>query len=143
MTPEKLAELEKLEAAATPEDVRVKWDSLTLRPAVYAGVDDILCTYPKYAHATADAKLYAALRNNARDLFAALREAWRKIESLEAQLDFVNALHDVAVKERDLARIEITLLRTELRKQVFASKVVFDRDVCTRAEAQNPDKEAR
>jgi DNA repair exonuclease SbcCD ATPase subunit len=37
------------------------------------------------------------------------------------------------------AREEITALRTELRKQVFVSKVVYDRDVCARAEAENPD----
>lgn len=36
---------------------------------------------------------------------------------------------------------EIRRLRTELRKQVFASKVVYDREVYDRAKAEDPDKE--
>jgi hypothetical protein len=70
MTPEKLAELEALEAAATPgPDAYNEW----------------------YAE---DDELAAALRNNARDLFAALREAWR---------------------ERDEARAEVVRLRAVIR----------------------------
>jgi len=35
-------------------------------------------------------------------------------------------------------RAELSRAYTELRKQVFSSKVVFDREVCERAEAENP-----
>lgn len=37
-------------------------------------------------------------------------------------------------KERDEARAEVELLRAEVRKQVFSSRVVFDREVVERAQ---------
>jgi hypothetical protein len=95
VTPEKLAELEALEAAATVEpweaedDCDVVADSIQI-PMTYEDGTEVEPgltysmrvvslpygregTWPRH-----NAALICALRNNARDLFAALREAWRE-----------------------------------------------------------------
>jgi hypothetical protein len=99
MTPEKLAELEALEAAATPgewanEAQGVEWRGLTVAycPASCIADSDGFRDIERN-HATRNATFIAALRNNACDLFAALREAWRERD--EARAWKVAALKDL------------------------------------------------
>lgn len=95
MTPEKLAELEKLEAAATPGP----WEETVAYRASFDVAYWNACGPSHSSHdwiesgkdcradsAQRDAELHAALRNNARDLFAALREAWRERDEARAVL---------------------------------------------------------
>lgn len=95
MTPEKLAELEALEAAATPGELtargqRIEQAGLSVAycpESFICGVDGTRSI--SSTEANANAKALAALRNNARDLFAALREAWRERDEARAQVDLL------------------------------------------------------
>lgn len=60
--------------------------------------------------------------------------------------EVTKAFHDVAVSERDFARYRlakalktIERLQAEVRKQVFASRVVFDREIVEEAQLASSD----
>jgi len=80
MTPEKLAELEKLEAAATPGE----WGAVLTREGVRWVRGNIHFIAPPSMGPPEDFFLASRLRNNARDLFASLREAWAENKKLKA-----------------------------------------------------------
>lgn len=105
MTPEKLAELEKLEEAATPGPPCGRWQASAKAGAITWGKGACLLHNGSGAGVpSTDLYLIADLRNNARDLFATLREAWRRqgeaLVARNAALDMWNE----AARERDEAR---------------------------------------
>lgn len=130
MTPEKLAELEKLEAAATPG--RLHLDDAYPGNVLREDKQWVVSRYDPLA--LADAELQVTLRNNARDLFAALREAWRERDAAlalsEQRKEFIADYEDEIkkaqegeeywrqegnrlCKERDEARTALRLLWKE------------------------------
>ncbi len=125
MTPEKLEELEKLEAAATPGG---RWQASAKAGIITWGQGACLLHNGSGAGVPKiDLYLIAALRNNARDLFAALREAGRERDEARARLRLIEERHqdwgfihdslkaDVLslMKERDEARTALRMLWEE------------------------------
>jgi len=123
MTPEKLAELEALEAAGTEgpfEAVGGKNHfagvrSTTSLCAVWSNVDPNVSD-DTVARWLADAKFHAALRNNAFDLFAALREAWRERDEARAEVARLKELHEKADMDRWNALDEVERIKDQLQQ---------------------------
>jgi hypothetical protein len=106
MTPEKLAELEKLEAASMGGDYE-------------------------------DADFKIALRNNARDLFAALREAWAALEWQSAATKALSESQERLAQEvKDVrASLDIAYSKGRADERDF-SRVVEERLTKERDEAR-------
>jgi len=93
MTPEKLKELEKLEAAATPGPWESPQHFWVCDEADTVSIDVKPMLTDAYDRALHTTELLVALRNNARDLFAALREAWRERDEARARLRLIEERH--------------------------------------------------
>jgi hypothetical protein len=146
MTPEKLEELEKLEAAATPgpwetsEDLDIGASDFQI-PVTYDDGSEVMPGYTRSMRVVSlpygqpdtwprhNAALICTLRNNARDLFAALREAWRERD--EARRD--SAVSNVETEKMIDAYERVCGERDEARKVAGAAikaggEIIKERD---------------
>lgn len=120
MTPDELTELEALERAATEGPLTVTYDGPS-RPIImnpqwewlsFSRLED--GRWGSYSKEDADCYLYAALRNAAPRLFAALREAWTERDALRAEVTRREREHASLL---ELAQGETGALRAEVETQ--------------------------
>lgn len=113
MTPDELTELEALERAATEGPLTVAYDGPS-RPIImnpqwewlsFSRLED--GHWGSYSKEDADCYLYAALRNAAPRLFAALREAWKLGSAWQK-------VAEDCIAERDALRADNTALAAKL-----------------------------
>jgi hypothetical protein len=152
ITPEKLAELEKLEAAATPgEWFAEEWHGSDAGGWAARGphhVADDGNDEPNsdpHQRAKADSALIVTLRHSALDLFAALREAWWETNQALARCEKLRELADVAAGEQGLAqrrmmeaqraRDKARAALDQLRTSVLSIAAQIDRAADARAAA--------